>query len=70
LYSPDSIILSPTAREPSKYLTIVLTRPLEELFASCLNIEEKEAWGLINKWYNKVVKSPQIQRTRDTDNEE
>ncbi|CAG8851069.1 9518_t:CDS:1, partial [Racocetra persica] len=40
--------------------TIYYIKKFNSFIRSCLNIEEKETWGLINRWYNEVVKSPQI----------
>ncbi|CAG8839932.1 392_t:CDS:1, partial [Racocetra persica] len=46
--------------EKDKIYTIYYIKKFNSFIGSCLNIEEKEAWGLVNRWYNEVVKSPQI----------
>ncbi|CAG8846406.1 9502_t:CDS:1, partial [Racocetra persica] len=56
--------------EKDKIDTIYYIKKFNLFIRLCLNIEEKEAWGLVNRWYNEVVKSPQIQRIQDTNNEE
>ncbi|CAG8720843.1 9219_t:CDS:2, partial [Racocetra persica] len=68
-YLPDSravgermILSEEYDPKKDKINTIYYIKKFNSFIGSCLNIEKKEAWGLVNRWYN--------ERTQDTDNEE
>ncbi|CAG8844816.1 6754_t:CDS:2, partial [Racocetra persica] len=56
------ILLEEYDPEKDKIDTIYYIKKFNLFIRSCLNIEEKEAWSLVNRWYN--------ERIQDTDNEE
>ncbi|CAG8767537.1 19936_t:CDS:1, partial [Racocetra persica] len=38
--------------EKDKIDTIYYIKKFNSFIGSCLNIKKKEAWGLVNRWYN------------------